>query len=48
MENEINDEKTLTLKSLDKKLGEKIAILDNKINKLERNIEIIKKMSRRV
>lgn len=42
-----NKEKTLTLKSLEKQVNEKIAIFDEKIKGLERNIETLKKVARR-
>ena len=40
-------EKPLTLKSLEKQVNEKLAVLDIKIGMLERNIEILKKVTRR-
>lgn len=42
-----NKEKVLTLKSLEKQVNEKLAILGTKISKLERNIELLKKVTRR-
>lgn len=40
-------EKTLTLKSLEKQVNEKLALVDKKIAKLEREIELVKKVARR-
>ena len=40
-------EKTLTLKSLEKQLNEKLSLVDKKIAKLEREIELVKKVARR-
>lgn len=48
MEEEILEEKTLTLKSLEKKMNERFAIIEQKLNLIERNIEVIKNVSRRV
>lgn len=43
----MEEEKTLTLKSLEKQVNEKLALIDKKLNKLERNIDVLTKASRR-
>ena len=47
MEEKVVEEKTLTLKSLEKQVNEKLALIDKKLNKLERNIDVLTKASRR-
>ena len=41
------EDKPLTLKSLEKQINEKLTVLDTKISKIERNIEVLKKVARR-
>ena len=41
------EEKVLTLKSLEKQVNEKLALLDTKIAQLERDITLVKKVARR-
>ena len=43
----MEEEKTLTLKSLEKQVKEKLAVVDKKIEQLEWNIELLKKVARR-
>lgn len=43
----MEQEKVLTLKSLEKQVNEKMAVVDKKIEQLEWNIELLKKVSRR-
>lgn len=40
-------EKTLTLKSLEKQVNEKLALIGKKLDELERDITLIKKAGRR-
>ena len=43
----MEQEKVLTLKSLEKQVNEKMAVVDKKIEQLEWNIELLKKVARR-
>ena len=43
----MEEEKTLTLKSLEKQVKEKLVVVDKKIEQLEWNIELLKKVARR-
>lgn len=43
----MEEEKVLTLKSLEKQVNEKMAIVDKKIEQLEWNIDLLKKVARR-
>lgn len=43
----MEEEKTLTLKLLEKKVNAKIVVLEQKIEKLERELTLVKKASRR-
>lgn len=44
MEQQNNEEKTLTLKGLEKSIKEKFNEMDNELAKLQKEIEIIKKV----
>ena len=44
MEEKVVEEKTLTLKSLEKQVNEKLALIDEKIEKLEFTIKLLKKV----